>query len=279
MSTRPKQVLRRIFHRNGAVATEENFCGQKLHGRRRTWHRNSKLASEEFYRDGLLHGTCSQWDENGKLLGKYKMLHGTGTQKSWHDNGRLNLEFSTVSGGFFGRSRLWLQDGTLLSDQIYLQGRIVTPVEYRKESSRDPRLPKLKGRIGKIRPKNRTTQKLIRHVFVSSLLAKRNRSEARTWLNASDKTTRSLGHFKRTSEAAKFVEELYQAGAVKVIVPDIYEGKRGDQFADALLVQLPETANSKKAVRTACQKLRSRKLGAVEPDKDIGETHLFLSMA
>ena len=96
MSARPKQGVRRIFHRNGVVAVEENFCGQKLHGRRRTWHRNGQLATEEFYLDGRLHGVVRQWNENGKLLGSYQMEHGTGTQKSWHDNGRLNLEFATV---------------------------------------------------------------------------------------------------------------------------------------------------------------------------------------
>jgi hypothetical protein len=276
MSARPKQIVKRIFHRNGIVAAEENFCGQKLHGRRRTWHRNGKLATEESYHDGLLHGKYSQWDENGKLLGEYKMIQGTGTQKSWHGNGQLNLEFSTVSGGFFGRSRLWLQDGTLLSDRIYLEGRIVTADEYRNAVKQNPNLPRLLGRITK---SNRPTPKHIHHVFVSSLLKKQNRSEARTWLNAGAKAARSLGHFKRTSEAAKFVEELYQAGAVNVIVPDIYHGKRGDQFADALLVQLPETVKAKKAVRKACDKLRSRNLGAVEPQKDIGEAHLFLSMA
>jgi len=276
MSARPKQIVKRIFHRNGVVAAEENFCGQKLHGRRRTWHRNGKLASEEFYHDGLLHGTCSQWDENGKLLGEYKILHGTGTQKSWHGNGRLNLEFSTVGGGFFGRSRLWLQDGTLLSDRISLDGRPVTADEYRKAAKQNPNLPKLRGRITKL---NRPSPKHIHHVFVSSLLGKCNCIEARTWLNAGDKTTRSLGHFKRTGDVAKFVEELYQAGAVKVTVPDIYLGKRGEQFADALLVQLPKTAKARKAVRKACDKLQSRNLGAVEPGKDIGETHLFLSMA
>ena len=265
-----------MFHRNGVVATEENFCGQKLHGRRRTWHRNGKLATEESYHDGLLHGKYSQWDENGKLLGEYKMIQGTGTQKSWHGNGQLNLEFSTVSGGFFGRSRLWLQDGTLLSDRIYLEGRIVTADEYRNAVKQNPNLPSLRGRIAK---SNRLTPKHIHHVFVSSLLKKQNHSEARTWLNTDDKAARSLGHFKRTSEAAKFVEELYQAGAVKVIVPDIYHGKRGDQFADALLVQLPKTLKARQAIRKACDKLRNRNLGAVEPGKDIGETHLFLSMA
>ena len=271
--------MRRIFHRNGIVAVEENVRGQKLHGRRRTWHRNGKLATEEFYHDGLLHGVCRQWNENGALLGSYKMKQGTGIQKVWHDNGRLNLEFSTVSGGFYGRSRLWLQDGTLLSDQIYVQGRIVTPDEYRKAAAQDPRLPKLKGRIGKIPPQESHDPKTHPPRFCFIAFEKRNRSEARTWLNADDKTARSLGHFKRTGDAVKFVEEIYQAGAVKVIAPDIYHGKRGEQFADALLVQLPQTAKARKAIRKACDKLQSRKLGAVEPEKDIGETHLFLSMA
>lgn len=279
MSAKLKQSVRRIFHRNDVVAVEENVRGQKLHGRRRTWHRNGRLATEEFYQDGLLHGVCRQWNENGVLLGSCKMKQGTGIQKVWHDNGRLNHEFSTVSGGFYGRSRLWLQDGTLLSDQIYLQGCLVTPDVYRKAAAQDPRLPKLKGRIGKSRPKNLATQKLVHRVFVSSLLKRRNRSEALTWLNADDKTARSLGHFKRTGDAVKFVGELYQAGAVKVIAPDIYCGKRGEQFADALLVQLPQTAKARKSIRNACAKLQSRKLGAVEPENDIGETHLFLSMA
>ena len=124
-------------------------------------------------------------------------------------------------------------------------------------------------------------QKHILQVFVAALLKKENRSEARAWLKAGDKTARSLGHFKHkhATDVAKFVEELYQAGASKVIVPDIYRNKRGDQFADALLVQLPKAAKPRKSVRAACGKLRSKKLGAVEPDKDIGETHLYLSMA
>jgi MORN repeat variant len=276
MSATLKQSVRRTLHRNGVVAVEENVRGQKLHGRRRTWHRNGRLASEEFYRDGLLHGNCRQWNENGTLLGSYKMKRGTGIQKSWHDNGRLNLEFSTVAGEFSGRSRLWLQDGTLLSSQIYLQGRIVTPHEYRKAAKQNPNLPKLRGRVAKSK---RPTPKHIHQVFVSSLLRKRNRSEAHAWLNASDAGIRSLGRFKKKDDAVKFVEELYQAGAVKLIVADIYHGKRGEQFADALLVQLPKSPKARNAVRTACEKLRSRKLGAIEPDKDIGETHLFLSMA
>jgi hypothetical protein len=276
MNAKPKQSVRRTFHRNGVVAVEERLRGLKLHGRRRTWHRNGKLASEEFYQYGLLHGICRQWNENGKLLGSFRMEQGTGVQKSWHENGRLNLEFFTLNGGFCGRSRLWLQDGTLLSDKIYLQGRITTPGAYRQAAQKNPNLPKLRGRVAKpVRP----TPQHIHQVFVSALLKKQNRSEARAWLNAGDGTTRSLGHFKKAGDTLKFVEDVYLAGAVKVIVPDIYYDKRGGQFADALLVQLPGTAKARESLRKVCQKLRSRNLGAVEPDRDIGETHLFLSMA
>jgi MORN repeat variant len=276
MNAKPKQSERRTFHRNGVVAVEEHLRRLKLHGRRRTWHRNGKLASEELYRDGLLHGICRQWNENGKLLGSFQMKHGTGVQKSWHENGRLNLEFFTLNGGFCGRSRLWLQDGTLLSDKIYLRGRIVTPDEYRTATRRNPKLPKLRGRVAKL---SRPTPQHIHQVFVSALLKKKHRSEARTWLKADDGAARSLGHFKTAGAALKFVEDIYLSGAVKVIVPDIYCGKHHDRFADALLVQLPKTVKNRKSVRKACAKLRSRKLGAVEPDKDIGEIYLFLSMA
>ena len=64
-----------------------------------------------------------------------------------------------------------------------------------------------------------------------------------------------------------------------MIVPDIYRNKRGDQFADGLLVQLPKAAKQRKAVRAVCAQLPKRNLGAVEPDKDIGESHLYLLLA
>jgi cellulose biosynthesis protein BcsQ len=71
----------------------------------------------------------------------------------------------------------------------------------------------------------------------------------------------------------------YQAGAVEVTAPDLYRNKARDQFADCLLVQLPKNAARRKAVRQVCGQLRTRKLGAVQPDKDIGESHLYLSLA
>jgi hypothetical protein len=279
MSTKPRQRVERLWHRNKVAAVEEFFRGQKLHGRRRTWHRNGQLATEEFYFGGLLHGGVRQWNEKGRLLGSFRMEHGTGTQKSWHDNGRLNQEFTTIAGEFCGRSRMWLRDGTLISDDVVLFGHHVTRDEYHRATLKESRLPKLRGWPAKLPPRNRAMDKHIQHVFVLGLLSKRNRSEARAWLQAGGKTKRLPGRFKRKNDALKFVEELYQAGAVKVIVPDIYQNKNGDQFTDNLLVHLPKATKARKAVRKVCEQLRSRRLGAVAPDKDLGEAYLILSMA
>jgi hypothetical protein len=279
MSQPAKQRVQRLFHRNQIAAVEETYLGPKLHGRRRTWHRNGQLATKEFYRNGLLHGKVCQWDKNGKLLGSFQMEHGTGTQKSWHDNGQLNLEFSTVDGHFCGRSRFLLRDGTLISDRLLLFGRPVSVEKYRQAMRKEPRLPKLHGRLAKSLPKNRATQKHIQHVFVRGLLAKDHRDEARTWLKPGAASGRSLGRFKGKSAALKFVESLYQAGAAQVIVPDIYEGKGGDEFADYLLVRLPKTKSARAAIRKVAAEVKEQRLGAIEPDKDIGEEYLILSLA
>ena len=256
------------------------------HGVVRVWHKNGKRASEEPFKNGLLHGVCRQWNESGRLLGKYKMVHGTGIQREWHDNRRLQLEVSTVCGEFNGRNRAWLRDGSLLSERFYLRGQIVSADAYRAATAKDKSLPRFRGKPATLPSKNGTMEKHILNVFVRSLLEKSNRSEVRNWLakKSNDKTARSLGRFKPARDAekcqtGKFVQELYQAGAVEVIVPDIYRNKARDQFSDCQLVQLPKSAAKRKAIREVCAQLRTRKLGAVQPDEDIGESHLYLSLA
>jgi len=253
----------------------------RRHGVARIWHRNGKRASEEPYENGLLHGVCRHWNEAGRLVGEYRMIHGTGLQRDWHDNGKLQIEVSTVHGEFCGRNRIWLRDGTLLTEQFYLHGLAVSAKTYRAAATKDKTLPRFRGKPARLTGKSRVKPLHIHRVFVDSLLAKRKQCEARNWLakKTSDPTARSLGRFKRENDAAKFVEALYQAGAVEVTVPDLYRNKARDQFADCLLVQLPKNAARRKAVRQVCGQLRTRKLGAVQPEKDIGESHLYLSLA
>ena len=273
-----RTTIQKSWYRNGLLREQMPLRNGRRHGVARVWHKNGRLASEERYADGLLHGVCRQWNEAGRLLGKYRMVQGTGVQHAWHDNGKPQMELSTVRGEFCGRSRSWLSDGTLLSDDIYLRGKLVSADEYRAAVAKDKALPRL-GRVAKaLKP---VSEKHIHRVFVAGLLAKPNRFEARAWLEArsADNPARSLGRFKRESDAAKFVAALYDAGATEVIVPDVYRSEKGDEFADALLVRMPKSLPKRKAIRTVCAQLQKRKLGAVQPDVDIGETHLFLSLA
>ena len=279
-------TVQRQYYRNGQLREEVPLRKGRRHGIVRTWHKNGVLASEEPYRDGLLHGVCRQWNETGKLLGKYRLVHGTGVQRAWHDNGRLQLEVSTVRAEFCGRNRIWLRDGTLISERFYLRGRILSPEKYREAAAQDSALPKFRGKPAKLPADTASTQRRIHRVATRWLLRKPNRFEALAWLRkeVGGKTTRWLGRFRNArdgakSQATKFVEELYRAGATKVIVPDVYRNKAGDEFADALLVRLPKVAQKRNAIRMVCTQLKRRKLGAVQPDGEIGESHLYLSMA
>jgi hypothetical protein len=274
-------TIQEQFYRNGQIRERVPFRNNQRHGVVRVWHKNGTLASEEHFQDGLLHGVCRQWDESGRFLGEYRMICGTGIQSQWHDNGRLQLEVSTVGGAFTGRNRIWLRDGKLLSERFYHCGKIVSFHVYRKAASQDKSLPRFRGKPAKLPPKGRATEKHILDVFVDSLLEKPDRSEARAWLarQAGDQTARVLGRFEQKINVADFVEALYAAGAVEVIVPDIYRNKAHSQFSDCLLIRLPKSTVKRKAIRKVCAQLKTRRLGATQPDKDIGEDHLYLSLA
>jgi MORN repeat variant len=274
-------IIQKTFYRNGQVRERVPLRNGRRHGIVRIWHRNGGRASEEPYQNGLLHGVCRHWNEAGRRLGDYRLIHGTGIQRGWHDNGKLQIEVSTVGGDFCGRNRIWLRDGTLLAERFYLHGLAVSAETYRAATANGKMLPRFRGKVAKLTGKNRVKPLHIHRVFVDSLLEKHNQREVRKWLakKTDEQTGRSLGRFKREKDAAKFVEALYEAGAVEVIAPDIYRNKARDQFADSLLVQLPKNAAKRKAIRHVSGQLRTRRLGVVQPNGDIGECHLYLSLA
>ena len=276
-----RTTVERDFYRNGQVRQEVPLRNGHRHGVIRTWHRNGVLASAEAFTNDLPHGLCRQWDESGRLLGWYKMVHGTGIQRRWHDNGKLQVEVSTVGGRFYGRNRIWLRDGTLISENFCLNGQNVTPEAYRAAAAKDDRLPRFRGKPAILPTENLASEKHLYRVFVDGLLEKPNRREARKWLQkpAANKTARLLGRFKRETAAARFITELYRAGAREVIVPDIYDNKAGDQFADCLLVRLPKNAAKRTAIRRVGAQFRKKQFGVVQPDTDFGETYLYFSLA
>lgn len=239
------------------------------------------LASEQRFKDGLLHGLCREWDEKGRLLGEYRMVHGTGVQREWHDNGQMKIEVSTVRGEFCGRNRIWLRDGTLISERFYVHGREVDPADYAKAATEDESLPRYAENPAKLPGKTLAVQRRIHQVFIEGLLERVKRQEARSWLTRGKerKAQHLVGRFPSPSACATFVESLYKAGADEVIVPKIYRDESGNQFAEALIVRLPKKHDAREKVRMACSVLRGRSLGSCQPETDIGEDYLYLAMA
>lgn len=266
--------------RNGQLREKSSVKHGRTHGIARTWHRNGTLATERHFKNGLLHGLCRQWDESGKLLGEFVMHHGSGVQREWHDNGTLKIEVSTVAGRFCGRNRIWLRDGTLISERFYLNGSQVTPTRYYNAAARDESLPRYTEKPARLPKKSPATLRHIHRTFIEGLLEKAAALEARLWFGTRDdrKRKRSLGRFRSERSAVESVESLYESGATEVIVPGIYRDKRGNEFADALLVRLPKSKSARSCIRKAAALLRRRSLGVAQPDRDIGETHLYLSM-
>jgi hypothetical protein len=259
----PKLRIKRFYYRNDRVHAEIREVGGEFHGLNRTWHFNGQLAEELRYRHGRLHGISRLWDENGRLLGSFTMNHGTGTQCYWYQNGRLRLEINSFNGKFFGRTRTWLRDGTLVQEIYYISNVDVTRVAYQKAARKHPDWPQHEGQpAGKVARENRALERRQHELFIESLLEE-SHAEARQWLSMA---------------ALRFVETLYAAGAGAVIAVPIYAGRRGKLFADWLLVKLPKAPSKRKTVRKLCQDLCDKRDGALLPDKDMSESHLFMRL-
>jgi len=116
-------------------------------------------------------------------------------------------------------------------------------------------------------------------LFIQPVFEKPHHAEARAWLKAELRPkSRSLAKFATTKAALTFVEQLYSAGAATVIVAAISAGQRKKLFADWLLIQLPATKSKRNALRKICQAFCRKRGGAVLPEFDLCETHLWLML-
>jgi hypothetical protein len=208
------------------------------------------------------------------------MVNGTGLQRYWHDNGQPKMEISSLNGKFHGRCRDWLRDGTLIREDYCINNQNVTRAAYLKAARKNPNWPQYEGEpAGQVARPGMALERKKHGLFIQSVFEKPHYAEARAWLNAELRPkSRSLAKFATTKAALKFVEQLYAAGADTVIVAAIYAGQRKKLFADWLLVQLPAAKSKRNSLRKICQAFCRKRGGAVLPDKDMGETHLFMML-
>lgn len=275
----PKRRIQRFYYRNGRIHTEVRELNRQLHGACRSWHFNGQLAGELRYHHGRLHGASRQWDEKGRLLGSFTMNHGTGTQRYWHENGQLFTEIDSVDGAFRGRTRIWLRDGTLVKENFLIGNKNVTRAAYLEAARKHPNWPQYARQpAGRVARAGSALKRKQHEVFIKSLL-EGSQAEAKEWLSAAKRPDqRSLAKFRTAKAALRFVEILYAAGAQAVAVAPIYPGGRGRLFADWLLIKLPRPSSKRRAVRNLCQGFRAKRGAGLLPEKDFGESHLFMRL-
>lgn len=272
----PRIKIERSFYRNGSLREETFMAGRERHGSHRTWHPNGRPASVTFYEHGRLHGLCQQWNAQGEPLGAFQMTHGTGIHREWFPNGQLQFEASMIAGKFTGRIRVWLRDGTLVSEQFAIENHNVTPAAYAKASAKNkdwPRYPTAKG--ARKFPSPAEIEQREFDLLIQSLLAQKTKRTALLWLKAGAKR-RSLGHFN-FRQAAELVQKLFDADARQIFAVDIYSDKAGKQFSDALLVKLPPEKGARLAIRQLLTKLPAKLRAGVLPVEDFGQEFLFAS--
>ena len=110
----------------------------------------------------------------------------------------------------------------------------------------------------------------------------KNGPEAREWLKGNkSESALASNRFGLTAEALEFVEQLYTAGAERVIVPRtcLQEDPdtiklEGGPYADCLSVFLPKDSEKKSAVLRICRREIERE--GFDPDEGTADDFVFL---
>lgn len=112
--------------------------------------------------------------------------------------------------------------------------------------------------------------------LISRLLSDRKKAEALKWLKGGSlDDKRTIVGCKTNRDSIRFVNEIYGAGAVKIVAVQIQKKRGSDSHRTGkLVVELPQAAKLRKAIFAWCRK-QGNSLG-FSPDPDHGESHLFL---
>jgi len=120
------------YHPNGQKRWEKYYHQNLLHGKCVGWYPNGQIRWEKHYHHGQLHGQDIEWHNNG-----YKIFEGGwendkqhGKYQGWYPNGQLNCKYGYHQGEPHGKFTWWREDGTLRSEQYFINGRKVTRREW-----------------------------------------------------------------------------------------------------------------------------------------------------
>ncbi len=107
----------------GAKESAVEYRDGKRHGTFKAWHENGILAEAGTYSEDRPHGEWAQWNQEGKLLGRFKMIHGSGSMVRWHENGKMSWRREYKDGQLDGLVEGWEEDGTKTLEGNYRAGK------------------------------------------------------------------------------------------------------------------------------------------------------------
>lgn len=255
------------YHANGRLFQEVPFVGAEIDGVLREWHASGALAREIPMKEGRRDGLCRQWNAKGELLGAFEMREGTGISRQWHPNGQLQFEASIVHEKFNGLLRQWDEQGHLTLEAFFLANAKVTKSEYDLAQRADPQLPAYPDYDEK--GVNLNADAPNPEALIHRLLSSRN-AEARTWLGGQPAKAKRMLHSLNPKKTAALVENLYALGAAMVLAVDMDQDTRGNETATKLLIELPESALARDAIRQFCV----RQNWPISPEIESGQSHL-----
>jgi hypothetical protein len=156
-----------------------------------------------------------------------------------------------------------LRDGTLAAENYFIENRQVSRAKYIAATRRHPEYPRYPAARVRLRGEKGLYQRELK-LHIEWLLSRSNKCEARKWLEVPAQQ-RSLG-LLNFRQAQHLVQNLYEAGAEQVQIANIYLGKSGKEFSDALLIKMPSQPKARQLIRQLLTKLPKKLRAAVLPE-------------
>ena len=293
----PEDGLHQDKFPNGKLSAERTIKNGKQDGFSRSWHENGQLAQEQPFKNGLLHGMARQWDAKGKLIEQRRFNDGTGVLRQWQSNGQMCSEISYFCGNITGRMRTFDKDGMLYGQEYFLSGRSISKKKYLAECARNlPELPRFKDEkltntlgnyVRRLRQAKRRGAKLgptpeqlqsqqYSDQWYKDETKQPTSKELISWLTKRAKGKRELSEVSG-NKASALAHKLYAFGAIKVWAANIERAEDGDQYANRLIVKLPDSKLDRSNIYKLCARV-ARPFSDSTPAIGVGLNYMSVSL-
>jgi antitoxin component YwqK of YwqJK toxin-antitoxin module len=123
---------RRMWYKDGTLASEFHYIDDVLHGLARTWHEDGTLEFECNYVDGQPDGDVRAWHKNGVLRSKFSCSAGkkNGSRLQWYESGKLESKFEYHDDILHGECKWYRTDGSLRVMKIYREGEMLEEEKF-----------------------------------------------------------------------------------------------------------------------------------------------------